>query len=344
MTIDLNTLREKDLRNFSYQDTLSVISALERVNPLQFSEIEALESIETYYSFILIINDRISNNEFNELKANNKKREKELLQSRLILLINTFSFSLDANNLLQSQTDKVIAWGTEVSRRLESRSQEIERIVENKKAELDNKVTLVVEQMNDSEHTILTHVLTLMGIFSAIITIIMSVVVTSTSWLNNADGATAIFAFAIPNSVVLLSVIVLVFLIYLYNNMGEPARKKEQVNRILNNGTLPGKNIPKTSIVVISVILVIIITLSVVLAWLAATYTSPGRNPHMRYIITPSEYTVIKEGECEPNCRSNDYQRYFNFDFEGINYRFLYDETYIHDGNLYYCSEHNQLE
>ena len=93
MTIDLNTLREKDLRNFSYQDTLSVISALERVNPLQFSEIEALESIETYYSFILIINDRISNNEFNELKANNKKREKELLQSRLILLINTFSFS-----------------------------------------------------------------------------------------------------------------------------------------------------------------------------------------------------------------------------------------------------------
>lgn len=341
MTKDLNDLRERELRKFSFEETLNIIVALENVKPLRLSKIEALETLETYCVFVSIIRDRVTNNEFNELKSNNKK--KESFQSRLNALLNSFTFALEINNFVKAQNDQM-AELTSAVERLEKRRGAIEAEFKQKVEDFDIEVGLTIEDMNESEHKILTHVLTLMGIFSAIITIIMSVVVTSTSWLNNADGATAIFAFAIPNLVVLLSVIVLVFLIYLYNNMGEPARRKEQLNNILNKGNSLRKPRHKTSIVVISVILVIIIALSVILAWLAATYTSPGRNPHMRYIITPSEYTIDKEGECEANCCDNDHQRYFNFNFEGNNYRFLYDKALIHDGNLYYCSEHNQLE
>ena len=66
MTIDLTKLREKELRNYSFQETLSVITALEDIKPLRFSKIEALETLETYCLFVYIIKERIENNEFNE--------------------------------------------------------------------------------------------------------------------------------------------------------------------------------------------------------------------------------------------------------------------------------------
>ena len=32
------------------------------------------------------------------------------------------------------------------------------------------------------------------------------------------------------------------------------------------------------------------------------------------------------------------------FEFDGKSFSILYDEKYFHDGNLYYCSDHNRLE
>lgn len=54
-----------------------------------------------------------------------------------------------------------------------------------------------------------------MGIFTSIIVVIMSLVITSSSWLNNAAGASAIIAFVIPSCVAVLAVCALTALLNL---------------------------------------------------------------------------------------------------------------------------------
>lgn len=54
-----------------------------------------------------------------------------------------------------------------------------------------------------------------MGIFTSIIVVIMSLVITSSSWLNNAYGASAIIAFVIPSCMALFVVCVLTYFLNL---------------------------------------------------------------------------------------------------------------------------------
>ena len=75
---------------------------------------------------------------------------------------------------------------------------------------------------------------------------------------------------------------------------------------------------------------------------------------HVRYIIPSTEYEVIEDTEVsahkcphntECNCQSvKETKNYFEFTFEDKLYRFEYDESYLHDGNLYFCEKHCTLE
>ena len=100
MKISLTNLRVKNLRVFNYSDTLATIDELENVKPFEFEEIPAIEAVEDYLGYIKIINDRITNNEFPELKNKNKVQEKQILLERLARLAAIFRLSFNINNFL----------------------------------------------------------------------------------------------------------------------------------------------------------------------------------------------------------------------------------------------------
>ena len=199
-----------------------------------------------------------------------------------------------------------------------------------KKVALEKKMNAVKLQLqkvqghlDNSEHTILSHVLTLMGVFTAVTTIIMSVVITSSSWLNNGDGASAILAFAIPNAIAILAVIVLVSLMFVYQKS------------FTNNSK--GRKGP---IVFFLGLFIAILLLCITLAWAAISYVQPRKPTQIRYVISPAEYTIVEEIDDI----SGKTESFYQFVFDGVNYKFLYDEKYMHDKNLYFCPEHKVIE
>ena len=203
MRVELENLKEQELKKCSYINVLNVIETLEYVKPINFYEIEAIEKLESYLAFVIIIQDRLEQGDF----AIADPAEENLVSLRLRNLNTNFSMALSVNSLVGKKQNEI---------NLLHKQTVFE--VEEKQREIQIEVNHISEKIEKSEHKSLSHVMTLMGIFSAIITIVMSVVITSTSWLNNADEASAIVAFVIPNLVVLLSVIVLISLVYFYNS------------------------------------------------------------------------------------------------------------------------------
>lgn len=66
----------------------------------------------------------------------------------------------------------------------------------------------------------------------------------------------------------------------------------------------------------------------------------PSEPAHVRHVIQPSMYQIVEDTETEPEKGG----LYYEFILDGKSYTFSYDEAYIHDGNLYFCTEHNALE
>lgn len=232
-----------------------------------------------------------------------------------------------------------------------------------------SKVTKKIKQLE--KDTMDSHI-AILGVYSAIITIVMSIVVTSSSWLNNADGASAIFAFVIPSAIVILSIAVLFLFIFLYRkdipyiseiqysekDMSESKdvkeeqetdekyknKEKQKVKIKIRKKCKNEKNIQKQEnrkrmAIFIGVIILVSASITV-LTYSALKYIMPSENSHQRYIIKQSQYSVTDEYDYEANCK----RQYFEFNNEGKNHQFAFNEKFIHDGNLYYCDDHNRLE
>ena len=318
MKIDLNTLKENDLRNFSYADTKVVIAELEKIRLPSLDGTDAIGRSETYYSFASLIKNRVDNHEFPELSAPGKASEIKNLHINLDLLLSFFKFSLDGNKLRKRMLE------------LDDQVQKTATDYNNKKVEIEEKISSCETSVKDfqkdvseSEHNILTHVLTLMGVFTAVITIIMSVVITSSSWLNNADGPGNILAIIVPTVVTLLAVSALLFLIFIFQNHFSPDQNKQ-----------------KSAHVFFGALLVAIFLLCIATGWAAISYTQTNKATQILHVISPSEYQITKKFDYE----TKEKEIYFEFVFEGVVYSFEYDEKYIHDGNLYFCEEHKTLE
>lgn len=82
------------------------------------------------------------------------------------------------------------------------------------KGSLEKKVRNFKRKINNIQHEMLTHIITLLGAFVAVVVIVMSIVITSSARLNNASNASAIVAFVVPNLVTTLVVICLVSLVF----------------------------------------------------------------------------------------------------------------------------------
>lgn len=92
-----------------------------------------------------------------------------------------------------------------------------------------NDFVTAKKELDTEEHRILTHVLTLLGVFTAIITIILTAVSASTSWLNKSDSADFVLAVLVPAIIVIITMVVMFCLLYLmiFKKYNKPIFKEE---------------------------------------------------------------------------------------------------------------------
>ncbi len=320
MSIDLSKVKQRDIVNCEYTKAKEIVEALELIKPFKYKSIDAVEELEGYLSNALIIKSKIMDGDF---KSDCKEREKKELIQRLDYIIDHFNSALEINITLINQSAQVTKWIDDAKTQLDEQKEEIER-----------KAKFVQEQIDNSEHTILSHVLTLMGIFSAIITIILSVIITSSSWINNSDKADAVVAFVVPNAVALMSVTLLLSLIFAHNrqNRIDSAAKNNEPNAI---------EIFKS---VVFYAIIIIIILGTIISSICLSFAKDCSDPHIIYILSPGEYNVVEKIITSDSIEKNEKQPFYEFTFEDKLYHFEYDEKLKHGTKLYFCEKHEALE
>ena len=321
MLKNLDELKEKDVRALDYNETLDLIDILEN-NPLsQSGLIAATEKYETYISFINIIKERVENNSFCELKT--KKSKTEII-NRLNQIKDKMSYFIGLvnvmrSNLLQIETQLKLSQ-QEINTKVEESQAILKQEVDNTVTQVQDKVKEAENKLDVSEHNILTHVLTLLGVFSAIIITIMSVVITSSSWLNNADSYEAIIAFVAPTLVIIFAVTVLLSLVYFFHERNNYKDKDQR------KGVYP----------FFGFVALIIIVIVLIVGWLAYLQAISCKATHTRYVIEREAYEVFQDKENEST--------YLKFIYEEKEYVFPYEEKILHDEKLYFCIQHQELE
>lgn len=154
-------------------------------------------------------------------------------------------------------------------------------------------------------------VLTLMGVFATIITVILSVVSSATSWLNNADGASAVVAFVVPTLVTVTTVVILL-------------------------GIVLDEN--KTAKICMIIAAAILFLLAV--HHIATNVCQYKGTTHTRYVISSDMYQIVP-GEDSADAEN----RKVFVTFENVPYEFDWKDEYFHENdNLYFCEQHRILE
>jgi len=343
MTTDqLKKLKENDLRRFSYTKTMDVVETLESLNLIDISGIAAHEEIETYISLTAIIKNRVDHDELQKQpkllnrKSKDRDKDKDILRNRLINILANLRFAYNFVRL-NSRIDTVEKISDNIQGIREDFNN-LQKDYEDKKKTVDNIIDKHREELNSSERAIMSHVLSIMGVFSAVITLIMSLVITTSSWLNNADQSDAFYAFVVPNGVTLVAVFSLVLLVYFFIDQDKIANENERTNQ------------KKTRIIVVCIILGMIVLFCALLSLIFINTSSTHNSEHTRYIIQSEQYKIINQSNNCTHDMSCDCDNgvgtanNIEFTFAGNNYSFNYDEALLHDGNLYFCAEHGVLE
>ncbi len=342
---------EGDIFGFSLNEIIVLIDELENWVTSQYflsldnqdMIIDLIETTDDVYTKATLIRNKIVEDRFSEPLPRNWKTKKEDLLSKLMYIFVTIQHYRDSYRMWALTADTGLQI-TEIKRNhkilvddYNKKKQDLETQIDlfksttneslKKQTEtIDKKINETIEEIQGAEGKIVSHVLSLMGIFTAVIAIILSVVATSSTWLNNASGASAILAFVVPNMVTLVAVISIVLLVFMYQKTFYPPALPE------------GEKEKKAPTIISAILLVIILFITIFMGVLA--YRATRAEPHLRHVISESEY-VVKEKQ---DSNTDEVYKYIEFIFEGQSYEFAYDETYFHDSNLYYCPVHDTLE
>ena len=352
---DINSIGERGFYGYSLDDTIAVLDVLETQDWTN-NHNKALVENSSYSTRLLdIVDDRIRKNDFVELIDNAEERNHVLLQVlrirtsisqyRLLCLRSDVEQAVlkqvnSANEQFakteKSIKDTVSSARADIQKASDSVISSINQYLFNSEEQFESAIDEKIKDKTDHiESQLITTVLTLMGVFSAIITIIMSVVITSSSWLNNANGASAVIAFIVPNLVVAFSVVLLLGVIF--------SRRGGKYIVISGNNwnheSMASKALHSVRRTQIATIVLIVIFTAVAITF-ALFQMKLNDEPHTRFILSEDMYECVEveeEGLEEPILE-------IEFDFNGKNYRFQYDENYFHDGSIYFCEEHERLE
>lgn len=328
MFTSLKLLKENDLRTYSYNDIKKVVQALEKINIYDDGTeladfITTTEVLETYSSFVHIIIMRVSNDEVDDLTS---PQAKGLLLKRLNTLNERFTGWWRVNSFLRIRFDQM-------SNSLNESQNEITTQLTTTLIKIQKETEDYTRKIDDSEHNILTHVLTLLGVFSAVIVTIMSVVISSGSWLNSADSSDAMLAFIVPAGIIIIAIITLLSFVYAfqYNSLNKTTMNTEQKasdSQKKKTDKNPIKGLYVTSGIVAVGLGILIISLW----WLQH---QECKAIHTRYIIPIAECPVemAKEEELVYRIVYNDKE-----------HDFPCEKAITHGDNLHFCIIHEVLE
>lgn len=320
---------EGDILGFSLSEIIILINELEKWVTNQYfisldnqdMTINLIEKTDDIYNKATLIRNKIVEDRFNEQLPRNWKTKKEDLLSKLMYIFVIVQHYRDSYRMRLLTSDI----GLQVEE-LKRDNKKLVRDYSQKKSELETTIEETIDEIQGAEGKIVSHVLSLMGIFTAVIAIILSVVVTSSTWLNNASGASAILAFVIPNMVTLIAVISIILLVSMYQKTFYPQVSPK------------GEKAKKAPTIITVILLAIILFIAIFMCALA--YRTTRAEPHLRHVISESEY-VVKEKQ---DSNTDEVYKCIEFVFDGQSYEFAYDEIYFHDSNLYYCPVHKTLE
>ena len=352
--INVEKLRVRDLKLASYSDIVMIVESLEKESLDKYNTKNSIEIIDTYLSYVEIIKARVDQGEFTkkELKELPKRlmfyQRLNTVRAKLINLKQISYFVISKIEILEQEVNenkKELKQDIETAQKtiqdVQSESlQAVKQIDELQNTLKATQTTLkdasaqtkkltsthkqLEKRLDTAEHDIITHVLTLLGVFSAIIITIMSVVITTNSWLNNAGTEGFMIALLIPNLIIVFAVVVLVSTVYAYHGMNFLDDKKR-----------------KLQVILFSVFVVLIIVgLAGMLGKVIKEQERVCTATHIRYVIPESEYRLITE----PIPGTEDVNQYYNFTVDGENVVFPYNKNLVHDGDLYYCTECRVLE
>lgn len=275
-----------------------------------FSALGVIQQYREYYRVIWI-------------SSNDGLKKVEELKTRVDTLVHDYDAKKDELEIKINELDSTTKYSL---KKQEGIQKELHNTVKGKIAQIDTIANKTLDELQSTEGKMVSHVLTLMGVFTSVIAIILSVIITTSSWLNNASSSSAIIAFTIPNLVTLVAVISVVLLIYLYQKSMYPPAVRD------------GDKPQKAPTIISVILLLVILLITIFMATLA--YRTVRSDPHVRYVISESEYVVNEEQDSN----TLEMHKYIEFVFEGKSYKFAYDESYFHDSNLYYCPAHKTLE
>lgn len=344
----MTSLTDREVSECSFQEARLIVNGLQKKMGTTTEGVNAVEMVEGWLHFSIILHSRFLNGEFNEEVEKNGVSDADLsiFEHHLVALISEFSYMFQVVDLKRDiqqyqRENEQLAWklksfiesSEKSNKQMRAEEKELRGFLE----ELASQVETTTNYMEDAEHTILTHVLTLVGVFSAIITVILSMATTSSTWLNNADAADALLAFVIPNLVTVLAVIVLVALVFIYHGSKTTryVKRKDADEKVVFEKIKTGREglVPKFGALFVVVLL---------LCFGIATYSfiKTYEPVHTRYVVTPLDYEVCVECDSETG---QEYEAY-RFMIENKEQTFLCSDEYLHNGNLHYCSVHGELE
>ena len=311
MFTNLDELKIQELKECSAMQTMEVLEALDKVSLSQMNYVTATETLDSYLLFIDVIKERICSGDLQSLSDETKKKFLQYIK-RLQERLNNFkvisSFMHSNQQIFHSYVDKMQKETTEMFNKT---TDELTAKLNETTKDHTGKLEAATKKLDDSEHNILTHVLTVMGVFSAIIVTMMSIVITTTSWLNTSNSSDAITAFTVPSAVIIVTVILLLVVVYgLY-------------------GDRKGRGFFYTYISIVAIGLAILVC--------QYKYSSDkiGEITHSRYIIESSQYEIVL----------NDNTQCYEFEVNGVKYVCPFDATLVHeDDSLHFCILHQAIE
>lgn len=304
MFTDLNEIKKpNEIKTFSYVDVKAVLAAIDEVSLSKLELIDATEILDHYIEILRMIDTCVYEDRFPECKT---KTSKATIYQNTARLREKLGNYIDLSNFMR--TNQAMFQVT-----VDNAQKKTTKIVENLKLDINNLERSINEatvSLDNSEHNILTHVLTLLGVFSAIIITIMSVVITASSWLNSGNSNDAIAAFVIPVVVTIIAVITLMMLVYcLYIKVDK-------------------KHI---AFVLYTVFIVAILVGMICYCYKQNVTYEPL---HVRYIIDETEYTIIKKDDSQ----------YYEFTIDEKTYTYSCDDMFLHNNEIHFCTLHNTIE
>lgn len=337
MTIEeINSLGEREFIDFTLDQTYEVLRVIEKLDWSKISDNNLKENGNFYSKLLDIVDEKVVCDFFPEIATDDAQKGHLLLK---VLSIRTcisqykILYLKDEVELeILGEVDKVSVAVKDANLKMAGMKKYLSKVEKNFTKTIDEKAQQALDKI---EPTLMTTVLTLMGIFTAIITIIMSVVITSNSWLNNASGASAVLAFIVPNLVVVSSIVVLLTIVF--------SRKKERVVVIPEQDWESSKtvsNILKKSKRNLKFTISIILAFAIVLVAFSVYEITKSDETHMRYVLSPGMY------QCSEvvNAETEEIEKIIEFELNQKHYTIPYRDGYFHDGNLYFCEEHQMLE